>query len=114
MARQSVFEMDTAVVYQSLVNKVVRKGRTKEEVDYLIQWLTGYDISQMDLNIPYGKFFENAPCFNEKSKNITGKICGVQIDQIEDVTMQKIRFLDKLVDELSKGKSIELILKKLD
>lgn len=114
MARQSVFEMNTANVYQALVNKAVKKGKTKEDVDRLTNWLTGYDMSQIDLNVPYGLFFDNAPYINEKTKNIKGKICGVQIEDITDPTMQKIRFLDKLVDELAKGKSVETIFENLD
>lgn len=114
MGRQSIFEMNTATVYQALVNKAIKKGKTKEDVDCLTSWLTGYDMTHVDLNVPYGAFFENAPCMNEKSKNIKGKICGVQIEEIIDPTMQKIRFLDKLVDELARGKSVETILKNLD
>lgn len=114
MAKQSVFEMNTAVVYQALVNKAVKKGKTREDVDRLTNWLTGYDMSQMDLDVPYGLFFDNAPCINAKTKNIKGKICGVQIENITNPTMQKIRFLDKLVDELARGKTVEMILKNLD
>lgn len=114
MARKSIFEMNTAVVYQALVNKAIRKGKTKQDVDCLINWLTGYDMTQLDLDVPYGVFFENAPYINEKSKNIKGKICGVHIEDIANPTMQKIRFLDKLIDELAKGKSVEIICKNLD
>lgn len=114
MARQSIFEMNTALVYQALVTKALKKGKTKEDVDCLTSWLTGYDMTQIDLNVPYGVFFENAPCINEKAKNIKGKICGVQIEAIANPTMQKIRFLDKLVDELAKGKTVETIFKNLD
>jgi len=111
MARQSVFDMKTAKVYSALLQKVERKGRSKEELDTVITWLTGYNMAEVDQEITYGEFFENAPAINPRASLIKGKICGVSVEAIEDPLMQKIRWLDKLVDELAKGRPIEKILR---
>ena len=111
MPRQSIFEMKVSRVYPLLVQKVERKGRTKDELDKVIAWLTGYDMEQVDQEMPYGVFFENAPMMNPKASLIRGKVCGVDVETIEDPLMQKVRWLDKLVDELAKGKPLDKILR---
>ena len=111
MARQSIFDMKVSKVYPLLLQKVERKGRSKEELDTVIEWLTGYDMNQVDQEMTYGAFFENAPAMNPRAGLIKGKICGVQVETIEDPLMQKIRWLDKLVDELAKGKPLEKVLR---
>ncbi len=111
MPRQSVFDMKVSKVYPLLVAKAERKGRTKEEVDEIILWLTGYDMSSVDQEITYAEFFENAPAYNPRADLIKGAVCGVRVENIEDPLMKKIRQLDKLVDELAKGKPMEKILR---
>ena len=105
--------MKFAKIYELLVNKAERKGRSKDEVDQLITWLCGYDKAgiqrQIDADVTYKTFFDESPAWNPNSKKITGKICGVQIEDILDPTMWRIRCLDKLVDELAKGKSLTRI-----
>lgn len=102
-------------VYQLLVQKAERKGRTKTEVDAVICWLTGYDDyglqAQIVKNIDYETFFGEAPQINPNAAKISGVICGHRIEEIEDPLMQKIRMLDKLVDELAKGKPMEKVLR---
>lgn len=102
-------------VYPLLVNKATRKGRTQEEVNEIICWLTGYSSQQLEelLNLPttYGDFFRNAPAPNPNRKLIKGSICGIRVEEIQEPLMQEIRYLNKLVDELAKGKPIEKILK---
>lgn len=116
MENEKVYGMRFSKVYPLLVNKAVRKARTQEEVDEVICWLTGYsqdEISNLaDTDIPYGDFFRNAPHLNESRKLITGKVCGVSVESIDEPLMQEIRYLDKLVDELAKGKAMEKILRK--
>ena len=109
MPRQSVFDMKVSKVYPLLVAKAERKGRTKAEVDEVTAWLTGYDMDTADLDVTYAEFFNNAPAYNPRSELITGKICGVQVETIDDPLMKKVRQLDKLVDELAKGKPLEKI-----
>ena len=98
-----------------LINKATRKGRTQAEADKIIQWLTGY--KQEDLeellksSTTYGDFFRNAPAPNPNRKLIKGSICGIRVEEIEEPLMQEIRYLDKLVDELAKGKPMEKILR---
>ena len=111
MARQSIFDMKVSRVYPLLLQKVERKGRTKEELDMVIAWLTGYDMASVDQEMTYGAFFENAPAMNPRASLIKGKICGVDVAAIEDPLMQRIRWLDKLVDELAKGRPMEKILR---
>ena len=111
MPRQSVFEMKVSRVYPLLVAKAERKGRTKAEVDQVTAWLTGYDMENADLDVTYAEFFNNAPAMNPRAELIKGSVCGIKVEEIEDPLMQKIRWLDKLVDELAKGKPMEKILR---
>lgn len=111
MPRQSISDMPVSRVYPLLVQKAERKGRTKGEVDAVIKWLTGYDMDEVDQSMTYGEFFRNAPEMNPRAELITGKICGVQVETIEDPFMKKVRQLDKLVDELAKGKPMEKVLR---
>lgn len=112
---ERVRRMTFASVYPLYVQKAERKGRTKEEVDAIISWLTGYDQAGIDRQIRDGKdfeaFFAEAPAFNPDSAKITGTVCGVRVEEIEDRLIQKVRYLDKLVDELAKGKAMERILR---
>lgn len=115
MPRQTIFEMPFSKVYPMLVQKVEKKGRTRNEVFHVTSWLTGYTTEQiqrcLDTDVTYGEFFSHSPDYNPASDLITGKICGVQVESIEDPLMKKIRQLDKLVDELAKGKPMEKVLK---
>lgn len=115
---EKVYRMKFARIYPLLVNKAVRKGRTQAEVDEVIEWLTGYSqeqIRQMEgQELTYGEFFSNAPHMNENRKLITGSVCGIKVQDIEEPLMQDIRYLDKLVDELAKGKAMEKILRGCD
>lgn len=108
--------MAFAGVYPHYVQKVEKKGRSKEELHQVIQWLTGYDEATLqkvlDERTDFETFFAQAPLMNPNANKITGVICGHRIEDIEDPLMQKIRYLDKLVDELAKGKAIEKILRK--
>ena len=110
-----VFKMSFASIYPMYVQKVEKKGRTKEELDEVIFWLTGYDKKklqqQIDKKNDLETFFAQAPKFNPNASKITGVICGYRVEEIEDPLMQKIRYMDKLVDELAKGKSMEKILR---
>ena len=111
MGRKSIFDMPVAEVYPLLLAKAERKGRTKAELDAVIFWLTGYEMDTADQSVPYGAFFENAPAMNPRAALITGKVCGVDVAAIEDPLMRRIRQLDKLVDELAKGRPMEKILR---
>ena len=111
MPRQSVFDMKVSKVYPLLVAKAEKKGRTKAEVDEVTAWLTGYDMESANLDVSYAEFFNNAPAYNPRAELITGKICGIRVETIKDPLMKKIRQLDKLVDELAKGKPMEKILR---
>ena len=111
MPRQSIFDMKFADVYPLLVQKAERKGRTRQEVDAVIHWLTGYDMSVTDMEMTYREFFDGSPKYNPNAELIRGKICGIEVSEIEDPLMKKIRQLDKLVDELAKGKAMEKILR---
>lgn len=110
-----IFTTSFASVYPLYIKKAERKGRTKAEVDTVIYWLTGYDEQGLQLQIEKGVDFETlfseAPQMNPNAAKITGVICGVRVEQIDDPLMQKIRWLDKLVDELAKGKPMEKILR---
>ncbi len=116
MPRTDVTEMPFARLYPLLVNKAVKKGRTREEVDQVTCWLTGYtaeDIARLEESgTSYGDFFRNAPALNPNRTLITGTICGVRVEEIQDPLMREIRYLDKLVDELARGKAMEKILRK--
>ena len=115
MPRTDVTQMYFAKLYPLLINKAVKKGRTREEVDQVTTWLTGYsaeDIARLDQSdTSYGDFFRNAPAMNPNRTLITGKVCGIQVEAIEDPLMREIRYLDKLVDELAKGKPMAQILR---
>lgn len=115
MPRKTVFEMPFAKVYGALVAKAERKGRTRAEVDEVASWLTGYTPDQIDAllssDTSYGAFLEDAPAYNPASELITGKVCGVQVETIEDPLMKRVRQLDKLVDELAKGRPMEKVLR---
>ena len=113
MARQSILDMDFDRVYTLLVQKAERKGRTREEVDTVTSWLTGYTKQQLAScsGMTYGEFFRNAPKIHPSADKITGKVCGVQVETIEDPVMRNIRRLDKLVDELAKGRPMEKVLR---
>lgn len=112
---EKVFAMPFGTVYPLLVQKAEKKGRTRAEVDQIIRWLTGYDAPglqvQLDRGATYGEFFRDAPEMNPNASLITGVICGCRVEEIEDPLMQKIRYLDKLVDELARGKAMEKILR---
>ncbi len=112
---EKVYQMPLGKVYPLLVNKAIKKGRTQEEVNEIICWLTGYSSQQLEelLNLPttYGDFFRNAPAPNPNRKLIKGSICGIRVEEIQEPLMQEIRYLNKLVDELAKGKPIEKILR---
>lgn len=116
MENEKVYNMQLAKIYPLLVNKITRKGRSEDELIQIITWLTGYtkkDIDRMlDDEITYEIFFKQAPMLNPNRKLIKGVICNVRVENIEDPLMQEIRYLDKLVDELAKGKSIDKILRK--
>ena len=94
-----------------LVKKAERKGRTREEVDRVTAWLTGYDMEALDLDVTNQEFFDKAPAMNPRASLIKGSVCGIKVEEIEDPLMQKIRWLDKLVDELAKGRPMEKILR---
>ena len=115
MPRTDVTQMSFAKLYPLLINKAVKKGRTREEVDQVTTWLTGYsveDIARLEQSDTiYGDFFRNAPAMNPNRTLITGKVCGIQVEAIEDPLMREIRYLDKLVDELAKGKPMAQILR---
>ena len=116
MDNTRVFKMSFAGVYPHYIQKAEKKGRTKEELDTIICWLTGYDQQalqqQIDKKNDFETFFAQAPQINPNVSKITGVICGYRVEEIEDSLMQKIRYLDKLVDELAKGKTMEKILRK--
>ena len=116
MDNEKVFAMSFAKVHPMLITKAERKGRTREEVLEVTTWLTGYTHDQIEAllvsNITYGDFFRNSPALNPNRTLIRGSICGVKVELIEDPLMQNIRYLDKLVDELAKGKAMEKILRK--
>lgn len=111
-----VFKYTFASIYPMYIQKVEKKGRTKEELDTVLQWLTGYNKKTLqktiDTKIDLETFFAEAPQINPNASKITGVICGYRVEEMEDKLMQKIRYMDKLVDELAKGKTMEKILRK--
>jgi hypothetical protein len=115
MARKSIAEMKFARVYPLYVQKAERKGRTREEVDRIICWLTGYDAAglrrQIEQETDFETFFAQSPRFHPNSAMIKGVVCGVRVEDIDDPLMRKVRYLDKLIDELAKGKPMEKILR---
>ncbi|MDH6365150.1 hypothetical protein M2139_002166 [Enterococcus sp. PF1-24] len=116
MKKPRIYSMPFASVYPLYLQKAKKKGRTKAEVDEIIFWLTGYEAEslqqQLTEQVDFENFFAEAPAFNENAKLIKGVICGYRVEEIEDELMQKIRYLDKLIDELAKGKVMEKILRK--
>jgi hypothetical protein len=109
-----IFDMPMASIYPLYIQKVERKGRTQDELDAAIEWLTGFDKAELDQQLAdensLADFFEDAH-LNPNASMITGVVCGVRVQDIEDPLMQKIRYMDKLVDELAKGKSLEKVLR---
>lgn len=112
---QRVFKMPVASVYPLYLQKAEKKGRTKAEVDGILRWLTGYTQKalehQLEKKTDFETFFAKAPKLNPNAAKITGVICGYRVEEIEDKLMQKIRWLDKLIDELAQGKAMEKILR---
>jgi hypothetical protein len=116
MANHRIYSVSVASVYPYYIAKAEKKGRTKAEVDEIICWLTGYGQQalndQLAKNTDFQNFFAQAPRMNPSRSLITGVICGVRVEEIKDTTMREIRYLDKLIDELAKGKAMEKILRK--
>ncbi|MGN1410783.1 MAG: DUF2200 domain-containing protein [Eubacteriales bacterium] len=116
MENEKVYKMEFKKIYPLLLNKAVRKGREKAEVDAVITWLTGYTADEiaalLDSGTTYAEFFENAPCLNPDREKIKGVVCGVRVEEIAEPLMREIRYLDKLIDELAKGKSLDKIMRK--
>jgi hypothetical protein len=116
MTRHRIYSMSFASVYPHYVTKAEKKGRTKSEVDEIIRWLTGYSQAELEALLQAGTdfeaFFAEAPRLNPARSSIKGVICGIRVEQIEEPLMREIRYLDKLVDELAKGKAMEKILRK--
>src|SRR6185503_10141317 len=114
--KKRIYGLVFASVYPMYIKKVETKGRTKAELDEIIFWLTGYDKKglkeQIDKKNDFETFFKQAPEFNKNAKLITGVICGYRVEEIEDKVIQKMRYLDKLIDELAKGKAMDKILRK--
>jgi hypothetical protein len=109
-----IFTVSVASVYPHYVNKVEKKGRSKDELNQVIEWLTGFDESALKAHLAAGTTFEDffaAANLNPQASSITGSICGIRVQDIEDPLMQQIRYLDKLVDELAKGKAMEKVLR---
>lgn len=115
MKKERIYKIIFASVYPLYIKKVESKGRTKEELDAVIFWLTGYNKQtlqkQIDAKNDFETFFAQAPCINPNASKITGVICGYRVEEIEDKLIQKMRYLDKLIDELAKGKKMEKILR---
>ena len=115
MAKHRIYTTSFASVYPHYVAKVEKKGRTKAEVDQIISWLTGYDQkelqTQLERQTDFEKFFAGAPKLNPSRTLIEGVVCGVRVEDIEEPTMREIRYLDKLIDELARGKAMDRILR---
>lgn len=116
MDKHRIFSMPFAKVYPFYIQKAQKKGRTKNDVDSIICWLTGYDEKSLQGHLEkytdFESFFKLAPNINPNASMITGVVCGVRVEEIGDKLMQKIRYLDKMIDELAKGKAMEKILRK--
>ncbi|MEB1809546.1 MAG: DUF2200 domain-containing protein [Bacillaceae bacterium] len=116
MAKHKIYTMSFASVYPHYITKAEKKGRTKTEVDEIIRWLTGYNQEeledQLEKQTDFETFFAEAPQLNPSRALIKGVVCGVRVEDIEEPTMQEIRYLDKMIDELAKGKALEKILRK--
>jgi hypothetical protein len=114
--KHRIYTMSVASVYPHYIGKAEKKGRTKAEVDEVIRWLTGYDQAELEVQLEkqtdFQTFFAEAPQLNPSRALIKGVICGIRVEDIADPTMREIRYLDKLVDELAKGKAMEKILRK--
>ncbi|MCL3860909.1 DUF2200 domain-containing protein [Actinotalea sp. K2] len=115
MTRHRIFGMSFASIYPLYLAKVERKGRSKDEVDQVISWLTGYDAAGLEEAISSGvdleTFFAQAPAMNPNTSLLTGVVCGIRVEEIQDPLMQQIRFMDKLVDEVARGKKMSSILR---
>jgi hypothetical protein len=115
MAGHRIFTTPFAAVYPHYVAKAERKGRTRAEVDAVIAWLTGYDAAglaaQLDRGADFAAFFAEAPAMNPARASVTGVVCGVRVEQVADPLMREIRILDKMVDELAKGRALEKVLR---
>lgn len=111
MPKQNIFEMPFSRIYPMLVQKAVRKSRTKAEVDRVITWLTGYPDPEAAAGVTCREFYGNAPAWNPNAERITGTVCGIRVEAVDDPLLKRIRQLDKLVDELAKGKPMEMILR---
>ena len=115
MSNERIFKMSFAKIYPLYLQKIERKERTQEELDQIIMWLTGYDQTGLEAaiasDISLETFFEQAPAMNPNCSLITGVICGIRVEDIKNPLMQKIRYMDKLVDELAKGKQMNKILR---
>ena len=116
MANEKIYDMPFGKLYPMLIAKAEKKGRTKTEVDEVTAWLTGYSRERleelMESDITYGDLFLQAPTLNPNRRLIKGVVCGVRVEDIQEPLMQEIRYLDKLVDELAKGKAMEKILRR--
>ena len=116
MTKHKIYTMSVASVYPHYVAKAEKKGRTKTEVDEIIRWLTGYSQEELEAELEkktdFETFFAQAPHMNPARTLIKGVICGIRVEEIEEPTMQEIRYLDKLIDELAKGKAMDKILRK--
>ena len=116
MHPDKVFALQWAKLYPVYLKKVVAKGRSQDELDAVIHWLTGYTAADLRAlepgDVDLRAFFAQAPAFNPNAHLVTGTVCGVRVEEIEDPLMQKIRYMDKLIDELAKGKAVEKILRK--
>lgn len=114
MAEHKIYKMSFSKVYPLYIKKVERKDRTKEEVDEIIRWLTGYSDealqAQIEKEVNFEEFFDQAPELNPARREVKGVICGVRVEDIEEPLMQEIRYMDKMIDELAKGKKMEKIL----
>lgn len=115
MTKPRIYTISFASVYPLYITKAEKKGRTKAEVDEIIYWLTGYDqkslVAQIDKQVDLETIYSEAPHMNPLRKSVTGMICGVRVEEIQDPTMQEIRYLDKLIDELAQGKAMDKILR---
>lgn len=115
MAEHKIYKMSFSKVYSLYIKKVERKDRTKEEVDEIIRWLTGYSDealqAQIEKEVNFEEFFDQAPELNPARREVKGVICGVRVEDIEEPLMQEIRYMDKMIDELAKGKKMEKILR---
>ncbi len=116
VTKEKIYTYKFSFIYPMYVDKAVKKGRTKADVDQIIFWLTGYDkkslASQLKKEVDLETFYKEAPKMNPKRKLITGKVCGVQVEEVEDKIIRRMRYLDKLIDELARGKKMESILRK--